>query len=64
MSSSMLRATQGAAFDKFGALKSEDHLVNRRWRHSEEALQVGFGGRTPHHSGIGVDEGQILALWG
>jgi hypothetical protein len=28
----------------------------------EVALEVGLGGRAAHHQGIGVNEGQVLAL--
>jgi len=36
--------------------------VNGRRSDSEEALHIGLGGWTSHDEGIGVDEGQILAL--
>ena len=29
----------------------------------EEALHVGFGGGAAHHESIGMNEGQILALF-
>lgn len=54
----------GTALDEFGTFEREDHLMNRRWRDDEEALHVSFGGRSSHDAGIGIDEGQILALSG
>jgi hypothetical protein len=50
--------------DQSGAFEGEHHLVDRRWGDAEEALQVGFGGRAAKDQGIGVDEGEILALLG
>ena len=32
------------------------------WCHSEETLNICFGGRLADDQGIGVNEGQILAL--
>ena len=35
------------------------------WRaDAEVALQIGFGGRATEDAGIGMDEGEILALLG
>ena len=48
-----------------GTLESEDHMVDGRWRHAEVTLHLPFGRGALVHAGIGIDEGQILALlWG
>jgi len=51
-----------SASDQSNALESEHHLVDRRWRDVEMALQVGLGGWAADHQGIGVNEGEVLAL--
>jgi len=38
--------------------------VNGRRADAEVLLQVGFGGRAAEDAGIGVDEGEVLALLG
>jgi hypothetical protein len=43
--------------------EGEHHLVDRRRRHEEVALHVGFGWGLPEHARIDVDEGQIVALF-
>ena len=37
--------------------------MNGRGRDSEETLHVGLGRRSADHERIGMDEGQILALF-
>jgi hypothetical protein len=39
-----------------------DHAVDARRRDGEEALDVGLGGWATVDQGVGVDEGQVLAL--
>ena len=34
------------------------------WADAEVTLQIGLGGRAAEDAGIGVDEGEILALLG
>ena len=48
--------------DEAGALKGDDHLVDRGWADAEVALHVGLGGRPSEHARIGVDEGQVVTL--
>ena len=38
--------------------------VDRGWGDAEVTLHLVFRGRSPMHAGVGVDEGQILALPG
>jgi DNA-binding transcriptional LysR family regulator len=52
----------GGASDQPGALQGEHHLVDGRRGDAEVALQVGFGGRAAEHLGVGMDEGEVLAL--
>ena len=52
----------GLSADEAGAFESEHHLMDRRRGDVEVALHVGLGGRSADDQGIGVDEGQILAL--
>ena len=55
----------GLASNETCTFEGEDHLVNGRWCHAEVSLDVGFGrGRVPMDAGVGIDEGQILALLG
>jgi hypothetical protein len=54
----------GLSADETGPLKGEDHLVDRGRGDAEVVLHFALGGRSPMHAGIGVDEGQILALLG
>ena len=54
----------GLASDETCTFEGEDHLVNGRWCHAEVSLDVGFGRGPPMDAGVGVDEGQILALLG
>jgi hypothetical protein len=46
------------------AFEGENHLVDRRRRDAEAALDVGFGGRPEVDARVGVDEGKILTLGG
>lgn len=43
-------------------LEFDDHPMDGGRGDSEESLHVGLGGRTPIDEGVGVDEGEILAL--
>ena len=52
------------AADEALAFESQDHLMDRRRGDAEVALHVGLGGRSSDHLGIGVDEGQVVALLG
>jgi hypothetical protein len=38
--------------------------MDGRWADAEVPLQIGFGGRSTEDAGIGMDEGEILALFG
>ena len=49
--------------DQAGSLEGENHLVNRRRADAEVALHVGFGRGLSEHARIGIDEGQIVALF-
>jgi hypothetical protein len=49
-------------FDESSAMQCKDHLVNRRWRYVEVALEICFRRRASMDGGIGVDKSQILAL--
>ena len=49
-------------FDQPGAMQCKDHLVDRRWRDLEVALEIGLRRRSSMDGGISMDEGQILAL--
>jgi hypothetical protein len=48
----MLRAMPGRLSDQPAALEREHHLVDRRRRHPEESLQIGFG--CVPRSGVGA----------
>ena len=52
------------ASDKTEAFELQDHLVYGRWADAEERLHIGFGGGQPMQRGVGVDEGEVLALQG
>ena len=52
----------GLAFDEAVSFESEHHLVDGGCGDLEVSLHVGFGGWSSEDAGIGVDEGQILAL--
>lgn len=43
-------------------MESEDHLMNRRRRYLEVTLEICLRGRATMDGGIGMNEGQILAL--
>jgi hypothetical protein len=45
------------------SFKGDDHLVDRGRADLEVALHIGLGGWTPEHVRVGVDEGQVLALF-
>jgi hypothetical protein len=49
--------------DESGAMQSKDHLVNRRRRYVEVSLEIGLRWSATMDGGIGMDEGQILALF-
>jgi len=42
--------------------KSDHHAVDRRRRHTEEALHVSLCGRLPMDQSVHPDEGKILTL--
>ncbi len=50
------------ASDQTLAFGGNEHLIDRRWGDTEEALQVGVCRRSAQHQGVGVDEGKILPL--
>ena len=50
--------------DQAGLFEGKHHLVDGGRRHAEMALHVGFCRWTSENPGIGVDEGEILALLG
>ncbi len=50
--------------DQAGAFEIEHHLMDGWWADAKVTLQLGFGGRAAEHAGIGVDEGEVLALLG
>ena len=52
------------AADEARPFEGEDHLVDRGWGGAEVTLHLVFRGRSPMDAGVGVDEGQILALLG
>jgi hypothetical protein len=52
-----------ATSDEPQTLQLHDHAMNRRRRDAEEALHVGFSGRTPVDDAVGMDEGEVLALF-
>lgn len=54
----------GLSADEACPLEGEDHLVDGGWGDAEVVLHVMFGGWPPMDPGVGVDEGQILALPG
>ena len=57
----MLRAAPGLR--RINPARSRvHHLVDRRRRHEEVAMHVGFHRGLPEHARIDVDEGEILAL--
>ena len=58
----MLRATPGWRRIRPARSKREDHLVHGRRADLEMALHVGLGRGTAMDAGVGVDEGQVLAL--
>ncbi|MGB8364168.1 MAG: hypothetical protein WCE20_06495 [Rhizomicrobium sp.] len=46
------------------SFEGQHHLMDGRRTDAEMALQVGFGWRASENAGIGVDEGEVLALLG
>ena len=48
--------------DEAVSFEGDDHLVDRRRTDAEVALDVGFGGWTSEHVGVGMDEGQVMTL--
>jgi hypothetical protein len=44
-------------------LERDDHVVDRRRRDLKEPLEVRFGRGLSVQQGVGVDEGQVLALF-
>ncbi len=51
-----------AASDEPSAFKLQHHAMDGGRRGAEVALHVGLRGRAPVELGVGVDEGQVLAL--
>ena len=49
--------------DEALSFEGEDHLVNGWRRDLEVTLHVGFGGWSSVDAGIGINEGEILALF-
>ena len=49
--------------DEALSLEGDDHLMDGWRRDLEVALHVGFGGWSSVDPGVGVDEGEILALF-
>jgi hypothetical protein len=49
--------------DEALSFEGEYHLMDRWRRDLEVALHVGFGGGASVDTGIGIDEGEILALF-
>ena len=49
--------------DQSKTFKGEDHVVDGRGGDGEEALEICFGRRLAGDAGIGMDEGQVLALF-
>jgi hypothetical protein len=52
----------GLTADQAGPFQGQDHLVYGRRSDLEMALHVGLGRRAAMDAGVGVDEGQVLAL--
>ena len=52
----------GLTADQAGALQGQDHLVHGRRRDLEMTLHVGLGRGAAMNAGVGIDEGQVLAL--
>ena len=52
----------GLTADQAGAFQGQDHLVHGRRSDLEMALHVGLGRGAAMDAGVGVDEGQVLAL--
>jgi hypothetical protein len=48
--------------DEAVSFEGDDHLVDRRRADAEVALDVGFGGWSSEHVGVGMDEGQVMTL--
>ena len=49
--------------DEALSFEGDDHLMDRWRRDLEVALHVGFGGGSSVDPGVGIDEGEILALF-
>ena len=49
--------------EEAGALEAENHLMDGRRGDAEVALHIGFGRSSSEHTGIDVDEGQVVALF-
>ena len=52
----------GLTSDEAVSFEGDDHLVDRRRADAEVALDVGFGGWTSEHVGVGMDESQVITL--
>jgi hypothetical protein len=52
----------GYTADQAGALKLDDHLVDRGRRDSKELLEIGLGWRSAVEQRVCVNERQVLAL--
>ena len=54
----------GLSADEASPFEGEDHLVDRGRSDAEVVLHFALGGWAAMDAGVGVDEGQILALLG
>jgi len=52
----------GLAADQAGAFQGQDHLVHGRRGDLEMALHVGLSRGAAMDAGVGINEGQVLAL--
>lgn len=59
-----LSSRSGGASDQSEPFELHNHLVNGGRGHPEEGLRVCFGRGAPVDCGVGVDEGEVLALQG
>jgi hypothetical protein len=60
----MLRGTRGWRRMRAFAFERENHLMDGGRSDAEVFLDVGFGGRASVDAGVGIDEGEVLALLG
>jgi hypothetical protein len=52
----------GLTADQAGAFQGQDHLVHGRRSDLEMTLHIGLGRGAAMDAGVGLDEGQVLAL--